>query len=142
MSQAKKKRAYRKQAPTIFPPPSEHPFRAGPYIPPKLKVGSVVHDEYYGDVTFEGMTDAPIPWPGFHCARGRHKGLMPILCGGLVRAVIEEEETVVSHYWGVNRYMPNQWKRALAGCEDSNAVFAALAIKRADPAFRKKYGYK
>jgi hypothetical protein len=38
--------------------------------------------------------------------------------------------------------MPNQWKRALAGCEDSNAVFAALAVKRAAPAFRKKYGYQ
>jgi hypothetical protein len=29
----------------------------------------------------------------------------------------------------------------VAGCEDSDQVFTALAIKRADPAFRKKYGY-
>ena len=78
----------------------------------------------------EGTTDTPIPWPGFHCKRGRHKGLMPILSAGLVRAVVEEDEVAVAHYWGVTRYMVNEWKRALAGCEDSNAVFTALAIKR------------
>ena len=48
----------------------------------------------------EGMTEAPIPWPGFHCKRGRHKGLMPILFDGLVRAVVEEDEVVVAHYLG------------------------------------------
>ena len=124
-----------------YPLANGYPFRAGPYMPPSVKVGSTVHDEYYGDVTVEGMTEAPIPWPGFHCKRGRHKGLMPILFAGLVRAVAEEDEVAVAHNWGVTRYMVNEWKRALAGCEDSNAVFTALAIKRADPAFRTKYGY-
>jgi hypothetical protein len=124
-----------------YPPANRFPFRAGPYAPPAVKPGTTVHDEYYGDVECVGMTATPIPWPGFHCKRGRHKGLMPILVAGLVRAVVEEDEVVVAHYWGVTRYMVNEWKRALAGCEDSNAVFTTLAIKRADADFRKKYGY-
>ena len=101
-----------------------------------------VHDEYYGDVTVEGMTDTPIPWPGFHCSpwpaqgadadplrrprprrgRGRRSGRVTLL----------GHESVHGQSSGSG---------PLAGCEDSNAVFAALAIKRADPAFRKKYGY-
>ena len=128
-------------ATTKYPPACRFSFRAGPYAPPAIKPGTTVCDEYYGDVECVGMTTTPIPWPGFHCKRGRHKGLMPILVAGLVRAVVEEDEVVVAHYWGVTRYMVNEWKRALAGCEDSNAVFTSLAIKRADPAFRKKYGF-
>jgi hypothetical protein len=124
-----------------YPPAYRFDFRAGPYNPPAVAVGSTVHDEYYGDVVVEGMTTTPIPWPGFHCTRGRHKGLMPILFVGLVRAVVEEDEVVVAHYWGVTRYMVNEWKRAVAGCEDSNAVYTALVVKRVDSAFRKKYGY-
>ena len=139
----KKRRARVTRAPTPvqYPPAYRFNFRAGPYIAPAVEVGTVVHDEYYGDVTVEGLTKTAIPWPGFHCTRGRHKGLMPVLFEGLVRAVVEEDEVAVAHYWGVTRYMVNEWKRALAGCEDSNGVFTALAIKRADPAFRKKYGY-
>ena len=36
-------------------------FRAGPYKPPHVKVGTTVHDECYGDVVVEGMTKTPIP---------------------------------------------------------------------------------
>ncbi len=124
-----------------YPSAYRFQFRAGPYTPPTVAVGTAVHDERCGDVTMAGMTDAPIPWPGFHCERGRHKGLMPILFDGLVRAVVEEKEVVVGHYWGVSSFIVNEWKRAIAGCEDSNQVFTALAVKRADPAFRERYGY-
>lgn len=125
-----------------YPPASRFEFRAGPYTPPAVKVGAVVHDEHYRDVEVAGMTDAPIRWPGFHLPRpGRRAGLMPILFDGLVRAVVEEDELVVAHYWGVGRTTVNLWKCIIAGCEDSNAVFTALAVKRADPAFRKKFGY-
>ena len=124
-----------------YPPPSQFEFRAGPYKAPAVPVGTLVHDEYYGDVLVQGLTTTPIRWPGFHCARGRHKGLMPILFDGLVRAVIEEDEVAVSHYWGVTRYMVNEWKRALAHTEGSDGVFAALGLLRVNPAFRRKFGY-
>ena len=124
-----------------YPRPSRFPFRAGPYIMPPLDVGKTVQDLCYGKVVVAGLTRSPIRWPGFECSRGLHAGLMPIFTAGLVRAVIEEDEVVVAHYWGVTRYMVNKWKCALAGSTDSNVVFTELAVRRADPAFRRKYGF-
>ena len=145
-AQRKRARAEGKPLPpesvVVYPPPHQFPFRAGPYTPPIVKVGTVIHDEYYGDVAVAGMSKAPIPWPGFHQTRGLHVGVMPILFADLVRAVVEEDEVVVAHYWAVSLYTVNNWKNAVAGCTDSNGVFSALAVKRADPAFRRKYGYR
>ena len=121
-----------KQAPPQFPPISRYQFVAGPY---KAPVGgdSVRRSAicYHGDVVVVGMTQAPIRWPGFHI-RGRHCGLMPILFDGLVRAVVEEPEIAVAHFWGVARGTVDNWRRIIAGCEDSNAVFTALSILRSD----------
>ncbi|MCL4853757.1 MAG: hypothetical protein KJZ78_20565 [Bryobacteraceae bacterium] len=127
-----------------FPPSYQFHWRAGPYHAPTVSVGAVLRDEWRGDVTVEGFTDAPIPWPA---ARSQHypvgaKPLLPILCGDLVRAVCEEDELTVSHYWGVSRYIVEQWKRAISGATDPNAVMVGLAFKRENPAFRKKFGYK
>jgi len=125
-----------------FPPPDEYHWRAGPYCAPSVKVGAVLYDEYRGDVAVDGMTNAPIPWPGSNYNKGRHVALLPILCGDLVRAVCEEDELTVAHYWGVTQYMVEQWKRALAGAKGANGVYAGLAFKRNAPEFRKKFGYK
>ena len=106
-----------------------------------IAVGSVIHDELHGDVTVLGVTDSPIRWPGFKPRQsGHHRGLMPVFFDGLVRAVVEEEGGV-AHYWGVTFPTVKFWRGAIAGFKDCNEVFAALAVKRADPAFRKKYGY-
>ena len=68
-----------------FPPPLEFRWRAGPYRPPVVNVGMVLHDEHRGeDVKVEGMTDAPIPWPAASYRAGRRESLLPILCGDLV----------------------------------------------------------
>ena len=127
---------------TKFPPPYQYRWRAGPYRPPTVNIGKVLHDEYRGDVKVDGMTDAPIPWPGSNYKKGRHEALLPILYGDLVRAVCEEDELTVAHYWGVTRYMVEQWKRALSGAKDSDGIFAGLALKRGNPEFRRKFGYK
>ena len=123
-----------------YPPANRFPFRAG-HTPAGREAGD--HGPrrvlWRRGVRRHDRHANPLAW--LHCKRGRHKGLMPILFAGLVRAVVEEDEVVVAGCWGVTRYMVNEWKRALAGCEDSNAVFTALAIKRADADFRKKYGY-
>ena len=123
-----------------YPPVYAAKFKAGPYRPPD---GKVLHDEYLNkDVEVEGKTDALIPWPGMSHEKGRHAGLLPILCGDLVRAVVEEDEGVVAHYWGVTLYMVNQWKQAIAGAKTSTEVHVLLQMKRLDPEFRKKFGYK
>ena len=73
---------------------------------------------------------------------GRRESLLPILCGDLVRAVCEEDELTVAHYWGVSYYMVEAWKRSISGAKKSNDVFAGLVMKRNDPKFRKKFGYQ
>ena len=128
--------------PKKYPSPLQFKFCAGPYSPPVVNAGAILHDEYLGDVRADGMTDAPIPWPGCTYSKGLHAGLLPILTGGLVRAVCEEEELVVAHYWGVTRHIVNQWKCALARAKNSNEVYLNLGLKRKDPEFRRKYGYK
>ena len=126
---------------TEYPPPGKFTFHAGPYLPPKLKVGTKVRDMCIGDVLVAGRSQAPIPWPAYVGKTGRHVGPMPIFTGGLVRAVCEELEIVVAHYWGVSRYIVNRWKCAIAEAEDSNVVAVNIALLRTDPGFRKKHGY-
>jgi hypothetical protein len=128
-----------------FPlPPYQFHWRAGPYHAPNVNVGKTLHDEMRGDIEVEGFTEAPIPWPAADYRRGRgiERGLLPILCGDLVRAVCEEDELTVAYYWGVTRYMVEQWKQAIAGSKTSDSVFSGLALKRGNPEFRRKFGYK
>ena len=127
-----------------FPPSYQFHWRAGPYRAPAVNVGAVLHDEWRGDMTVDGFTKAPIPWPGAKYQHGRGDAqFLPILCGDLVRAVCEEDELTVSHYWGVTRYIVEQWKRAISGATDARRrAWLGLAFKREDPAFRKKFGYR
>ena len=141
---AKRKRSDTKEAIAArFPPSYQFHWRAGPYHPPVVSVGTVLHDEWRGDVTVDGFTKAPIPWPGakYHHSRGDALYL-PILCGDLVRAVCEEDELTVSHYWGVTRHIVERWKQAISGATTADGVMVGLAFKRDDPKFRKKFGYK
>ena len=141
---AKQKRSYTKEARSAnFPPTYQFHWRAGPYHAPAVNVGAALHDEWRGDVTVDGFTKASIPWPGVKYRHGRSSAqFLPILCGDLVRAVCEEDELTVSHYWGVTRYIVEQWKRAISGATDANGVRVGLAFKRENPAFRKKFGYQ
>jgi len=125
-----------------WPPVYQFRFRAGPYHSPSVSLGTIIHDEYLGDVKVAGMTAARIPWPGSKYNRGRHDELLPILTGDLVRAICEEDELTVAHYWGITRYIVNQWKRAVAGVDDSNQVAFQLALKRVNPKFRAQFGYR
>ena len=143
MAKARRKGETRKTLAAKFPPPYQFHWRAGPYHAPNVNIGAVLHDECRGDIQVEGFSEAPIPWPAAGYRKGRGEvPLLPILCGDLVRAVCEEDELTVAHYWGVTRYMVEQWKRAISGAKDSDSVFTGLALKRATPDFRRKFGYK
>jgi hypothetical protein len=115
----------------------QHPFVAGPYKPPKVRKGQTLYDEWLGEVQVQGFTDSPIRWPAT-VYRGK---LTPILCGDLVRAIVEEVELTVARHWGVSKYHIDQWKKALAGGGTSSEVYAKLVLLKHDPAFRQKYGY-
>ena len=125
-----------------FPPPLHFRWRAGPYRPPVYNVGTVLPDEYRGDTKVEGTTDASIPWPGATYTKGRRKCCCRSCAAIWFRAVCEEDEQTVAHYWGVSFYMVETWKRAISGAASANDVFAGLVMKRNDPKFRKKFGYE
>jgi hypothetical protein len=112
-----------------------YPLIAGPYRPPKVRLGQVVHDEHLGDVRVDGRTDAPIRWPATF-NQGR---LTPILFGSLVCAITTESEMAVAHHWGVSKYQIDQWKRTLVGGGSCGEVIAKLALLRYDRKFRKKH---
>ena len=114
-----------------YPPASKYQWVAGPYVPP---AGDVLHDEMLGEVEVLGHSKK-LHWP-LTMYRGQ---LIPVLCEGLVRAVCEETEQAVAHYWEVTTNIVNRWRMTLAGCKESSCVHTALALKRYDPEFRKKY---
>jgi hypothetical protein len=120
-----------------YPAPSMYRWFAGPYVAPPSPIGAMLHDEMLGDVKIVGKCK-PLSWP----VTDYRGGEIPILCGDLVRAVCEEEEMAVAHYWGVSKYIVNKWREAIAGEKVSSLVHTALAIKRHDPKFRKKWGYR
>ena len=142
MAKEKRKSETRATMAAKFPPPYEYQWRAGPYRPPNVNVGAVLHDEFRGDVKVEGFSNAPIPWPAADYRKGRRDALLPILCGDLVRAVCEEDELTVIYYWNVTRYMVERWKEAITGAKGVNGIAVGLALRRNDPAFRKRFGYR
>jgi len=127
-----------------FPPSYQFHWRAGPYHAPTVSVGGVLHDEWRGDLTVDGFTKAPIPWPGVkyqHSRGDANSCRVPVrrLGAGGVRGGRIDRLAITG---GVTRYVVEQWKRAISRATDANAVRIGLAFKRQNPAFRKKFGYQ
>ncbi len=82
----------------------------GPYSPPKFEPGDKLVCEYHGrEITVNGMTGGPIPWPS-----GRsNRRPSPIVCGDLIRAIRTESEIAVAHHWGVSQETVWKWRKAL-----------------------------
>lgn len=115
---------------------TRYPLIAGPYKPPKVRVGQTVCDECLGSVRVEGYVDAPIRWPATI-----HQGqLTPILFGSLVCAIVEESEMAVAYHWGVSKYQIDRWKKTLVGDGSCGEVYAKLALLRYDRKFRARHG--
>jgi hypothetical protein len=115
---------------------------SGPYNPPPCKVGDTLHCELFGDVKVAGFSKALQPWPmckptSSGSAGRPYHGRRPILCGDLVRAIVEESHRAVSYYWDAPMSLVAKWRETVAG--STEAVEFALALKRADLEFRKKY---
>lgn len=104
--------------------------------PPEFKVGDILHDEMAGDVEVVGEANG---WPVYQeqPKRGPHRGLLPVLCGDLVRAVCDEPVNDVAEHWDVSTNLVKQWRRAIAGPD--GGIEVGIALKRADRKFRKKY---
>jgi hypothetical protein len=87
----------------------------GPYAMPRCRVGRWRKCVLQGKVKVVGISDTPIPWP--QCRSNRH--LVPIICGGLLKAIKRESNQAVAWHWGVCAYTVSKWRKAL-GVRRSN----------------------
>src|SRR4051794_10171841 len=81
----------------------------GPYRTPRCKLGAWLKCAVRGKVRVEALSDAPILWPLTKASGHR----VPVVCGGLVRAIRTESEIAVCHWWGLSVYMVGKLRRAL-----------------------------
>lgn len=89
----------------------------GPYRSPRCRVGRTwLSCAIRGRVKVVGISDTPIPWPV--TLSNRHR--VPIICGGLLKAIKRESNQAVARHWGVCEYTVSKWRKAL-GVPRSNA---------------------
>jgi hypothetical protein len=89
----------------------------GPYEPPAVRLGQIVHCAIRGDLEVVGMSAGPIPWPiGRRPPKGRARSL--IVTGGLVEAIRRESVGAIGHHWRVSTQTVWVWRKAL-GVQDS-----------------------
>ncbi|HWB12682.1 MAG TPA: hypothetical protein VG826_25880 [Pirellulales bacterium] len=102
-------------------------LRFGPYRTPKFKYGARVMDEIRGEVEIVGLHDGPIPWPVGKCGHIR----AIVLYGDLARAVRQEANIVVQHWFGVKHVTVGKWRRPL-GVVPTNAGTSQLRREHFD----------
>jgi hypothetical protein len=102
-------------------------LRFGPYRTPRFKYGAKVMDEIRGQVVIVGVHDGPIPWP--IGKRGRSRAL--ILYGELAKAVRQEANIAIQHWWNVRHSTVQKWRRAL-GVKHENAGTTELRREHFD----------
>ena len=86
-------------------------LRFGPYKPPPTRMGDHLECEIRGKLQVGRWSDGPIPWPQARNPRGG--GWMLIVCGDLARAIRQESNQAVAHWFGGNVKTVSQWRRAL-----------------------------
>jgi hypothetical protein len=81
-------------------------------MPPLVKRGFLV-DAVRGKVRFATFSNGLIPWPKFkRQGKGGSGGF--VLCGDLLRALENESNPTICHYWGVAHGTVVNWRHALA----------------------------
>mgnify|MGYP001056336438 CR=1 FL=1 len=89
-------------------PPADDVLIAGPYRPPRIRVGNTLYCERFGEVVVTGFTER-MRW----LCTIRQGQQTPILCGDLVRAVRTESMFAVTAWWEVSRHLAWRWRRCL-----------------------------
>jgi hypothetical protein len=91
--------------------PTNYPLIAGPYQPPRCRVGRELYDIIRGDLMVTSISDAPIAWP---CGKTHQVARpLPVMTAELVRAVRTESVEAIVYHWGVSRWTVRRWRHAL-----------------------------
>jgi hypothetical protein len=93
----------------------------GTYRTPRFRLDSRVFCWVRGEVTVCGMTDAPIPWPIGKCRQGRSL----VVYKDLARAVLQESNLAVCHWWGITPQTVTKRRKAL-GVPETNTGTSRL----------------
>jgi hypothetical protein len=78
-------------------------------------------------VVVVALSDAPTPWP----LHKRGRWLVPLLFGGLVRALRRESEQAVAYWWGIGVW---QWRKALGVPRETEGTSRLLRENALGPA--------
>ena len=95
-------------------------LRFGPYGTPRFRYGAKVIDEIRGEVEIVGLHRGRIVWP--IGKRGRHNAL--VLYDDLARAVRQEANIVIQHWWGVGTATVQRIRAAMGPFESLGASLA------------------
>ncbi len=104
-------------------------LRFGPYRAPQFEYGDVVIDSVRGEVVIDRVSDAKIPWP----IGMRGGARSPVVFGDLERAIRNEANVAVCHWWGITPQTVTKWRKAL-GVETVNAGTSAVRSDMMTPA--------
>jgi hypothetical protein len=111
------------------------PLIAGPYHPPKLRLGAIVTCLVRGEIEFCGWSDAPIEWP-----LGRRPGTQypgrQIVTDELARAIRTESNRAVCYWWGLSHTTVSTWRRKLGAEVITDGTFEL--IKQASMKHRRR----
>lgn len=109
----------------------------GPYPMPRCRVGRWITCAIRGKVKVAGISDTSISWP--QCRTNRH--LMPIICGGLLKAIKRESNQAVARHWGVCTHTVSAWRITLGvrrSNEGTHKLQAAWMPERLNEEAREK----
>ena len=78
----------------------------GPYHSPTVAPGGTLECRIRGRVKVDSWSQGRIAWP-------RTKTGALILCGELVKAVLQESKPAIKYHWGVSDHTVREWRRTL-----------------------------
>lgn len=87
------------------------PLLFGPYLPPRHHKGSWITDEIHGLVQVNGWTNGPLSWPTRKWPSGGPRSIA--VTKDLVRAIRQESEVAVAHWFGVSTKKIRELRREL-----------------------------
>ena len=104
-------------------------LRFGKYQTPAFRYGATVRCEVFGEVKIVGLSDGRIPWP--IGARGRYRTL--VIFKGLAKAVRNESNQAVCHWWGLTPQTISKWRKALGVKRINAGTFATKSEYAQEP---------
>ena len=107
-------------------------LHCGRYKTPRFRIGQTVIDAIRGEVTIVGITDGRIPWPIGKTKRAKTL----VMFRGLAKALRNESNTAICHWWGVTDQTVTKWRNALGISSDTLGSRRLKSVYASHPEFQ------